>query len=96
MEQASKSNINFTSQTKHQLDATLCRFYFCRVTLQGDPAEIKPAQRCIKLVFRLTCTTMHGSTKLKFSDAKQARTSKENCTERMQPSGTIKYADKSN
>ena len=21
------------SQTKHQLDATLCRFYFCRVTL---------------------------------------------------------------
>jgi len=44
---------------------------------------------------------MHGSTKLKFSDAKQAReiytatrTSKENCTERMQPSGTIRYADK--
>ena len=22
-----------TSQMKHQLDATLCRFYFCRVTL---------------------------------------------------------------
>jgi len=22
-----------TSQTKHQLDAILCRFYFCRVTL---------------------------------------------------------------
>jgi len=23
-----------SSQMKHQLDATLCRFYFCRVTLQ--------------------------------------------------------------
>ena len=23
------------SQVKHQLDATLCRFYFCRVTLHG-------------------------------------------------------------
>jgi len=23
-------------QTKHQLDATLCRFYFCRVTLHGS------------------------------------------------------------
>jgi hypothetical protein len=41
----------------------------------------------------------HGNTKIKFSDAKQARdtytttrTSKENCTERMQPSGTIRYA----
>ena len=99
---------------KHQLDATLCRFYFCRVTLhvsgasahhqqylklvqrplvhvlslqvshhisllgpelmmgacarnmQSDPAEIKPAQCCIKLVFNLTYTMMHGSTKLKF------------------------------
>ena len=45
---------------KHQLDATLCRFYFCRVT-----AEIKPAQCCMKLVFHLTYTMMHGSTKLK-------------------------------
>jgi len=27
---------------KHQIDATLCRFYFCRV-------KIKPAQCCIKL-----------------------------------------------
>ena len=32
----------------------------CRVT-----AEIKPAQCCIKLVFHLTYTTMHGNTKLK-------------------------------
>ena len=32
----------------------------CRVT-----AEIKPAQCCIKLVFHLTYTMMHGSTKLK-------------------------------
>ena len=31
-----------------------------------DPAEIKPAQCCIKLVFHLTYTMMHGSTKLKF------------------------------
>jgi len=28
---------------------------------------IKPAQCCIKLVFHLTYTMMHGSTKLKFS-----------------------------
>ena len=65
------------SQMKHQLDATLCRFYFCRVTLhvsgacarnmQSYPAEIKPAQCCIKLVFHLTYTMMHGSTKLKFT-----------------------------
>jgi len=33
-------------QIKHQLDATLCRFYFCRVTL-SDSAEIK------------TCTVLH-------------------------------------
>ena len=40
---------------KHQLDATLCRFYFCRVTLHvSGPAEIKPAQCCIKLVFHLS------------------------------------------
>ena len=35
--------------------------------------RIKPAQRCIKLVFYLTYTTMHRNTKVKFSDAKQAR-----------------------
>ena len=29
-------------------------------------AEIKPAQCCIKLVFHLTYTMMHGSTKLKY------------------------------
>ena len=39
----------------------------------SDSVEIKPAQCCIKLVFHLTYTMMHGSTKLKFSDAKQAR-----------------------
>ena len=37
----------------------------CARNMQSDPAEIKPAQRCIKLVFHLTCTMMHGSTKLK-------------------------------
>ena len=34
--------------------------------LQSHSAEIKPAQCCIKLVFHLTYTMMHGSTKLKF------------------------------
>jgi hypothetical protein len=34
----------------------------CRVT-----AEIKPAQCCIKLVFYLTYTMMHGNTKVKFN-----------------------------
>ena len=34
----------------------------CRVT-----AEIKPAQYCIKLAFHLTCTMMHGSTKLRLA-----------------------------
>ena len=34
----------------------------CRVT-----AEIKPEQCCIKLVFYLTYTTMHGNTKVKFN-----------------------------
>jgi len=33
----------------------------------SDSAEIKPAQCCIKLVFHLTYTMMHGSTKLKFN-----------------------------
>ena len=35
--------------------------------MQSDSAEIKPAQCCIKLVFHLTYTMMHGKTKLKFS-----------------------------
>ena len=29
------------SQMKHQLDATLCRFYFCRVTLHVSGASIQ-------------------------------------------------------
>ena len=37
----------------------------CARNMQSDPAEIKPAQCCIKLVFHLTYTMMHGSTKLK-------------------------------
>ena len=32
----------------------------------SDSAEIKPAQCCIKLVFYLTYTMMHGNTKLKY------------------------------
>ena len=39
----------------------------CARNMWSDPAEIKPAQCCIKLVFHLTYTMMHGSTKLKFS-----------------------------
>ena len=37
----------------------------CARNMYGDPAEIKPAQCCIKLVFHLSYTMMHGSTKLK-------------------------------
>ena len=37
----------------------------CARNMYSDSAEIKPAQCCIKLVFHLTYTTMHGSTKLK-------------------------------
>ena len=39
------------SQMKHQLDATLCRFYFCRVTLHVSGASI-PHQEYLKLVQR--------------------------------------------
>ena len=41
----------------------------CARNMQSDSAEIKPAQCCIKLVFHLTYTMMHGSTKLKFTSA---------------------------
>ena len=37
----------------------------CARNMQSDSAEIKPAQCCIKLVFHLTYTMMHGSTKFK-------------------------------
>ena len=37
----------------------------CAQNMQSDSAEIKPAQCCIKLVFHLTYTMMHGNTKLK-------------------------------
>ena len=36
---------------KHQLDATLCRFYFCRVTLHVSGASAHH-QECLKLVQR--------------------------------------------
>ena len=62
---------------KHQLDATLCRFYFCRVTLHVSGASAHH-QEYLKLVRRpllrvYNFTTMHGNSKLKFGDAKQAR-----------------------
>jgi len=37
------------SQMKHQLDATLCRFYFCRVTLHVSGASAHH-QEYLKLV----------------------------------------------
>ena len=40
----------------------------CARNMWSDPAEIKPAQCCIKLVFHLTYTVMHGNTKLKLSE----------------------------
>ena len=41
----------FKSQMKHQLDATLCRFYFCRVTLHVSGASAHH-QEYLKLVLR--------------------------------------------
>ena len=43
--------INYISQMKHQLDATLCRFYFCRVTLHVSGASAHH-QEYLKLVRR--------------------------------------------
>ena len=42
---------NSLSQMKHQLDATLCRFYFCRVTLHVSGASAHH-QEYLKLVQR--------------------------------------------
>ena len=42
---------NIPSQMKHQLDATLCRFYFCRVTLHVSGASAHH-QEYLKLVQR--------------------------------------------
>ena len=41
----------YLSQMKHQLDATLCRFYFCRVTLHVSGASAHH-QQYLKLVQR--------------------------------------------
>jgi hypothetical protein len=38
-------------QMKHQIDATLCRFYFCRVTLHVSGASARH-QEYLKLVQR--------------------------------------------
>ena len=43
------------SQMKHQLDATLCRFYFCRITLHVSGASAHH-QEYLKLVQRPLCT----------------------------------------
>ena len=44
-------NTPFPSQMKHQLDATLCRFYFCRITLHVSGASAHH-QEYLKLVRR--------------------------------------------
>ena len=44
--------------------------------MYSDSAEIKPAQCCIKLVFHLTYTMMHGSTKLKIQNYCFSKTEK--------------------
>ena len=44
-------NYYFVSQMKHQLDASLCRFYFCRVTLHVSGASAHH-QEYLKLVQR--------------------------------------------
>ena len=41
----------FISQMKHQLDVTLCRFYFCRITLHVSGASAHH-QEYLKLVRR--------------------------------------------
>jgi len=43
--------VKMLSQMKHQLDATLCRFYFCRVTLRASGASAHH-QEYLKLVQR--------------------------------------------
>jgi len=47
----SRLNCHDASQMKHQLDATLCRFYFCRVTLHVSGASAY-RQEYLKLVRR--------------------------------------------
>ena len=44
-------SVSHFSQMKHQLDVTLCRFYFCRVTLHGSGASAHH-QEYLKLVQR--------------------------------------------
>ena len=44
-------NIRMDKSNKHQLDATLCRFYFCRVTLHVSGASAHH-QEYLKLVQR--------------------------------------------
>ena len=39
----------------------------CAQNMYSDPAEIKPAQCCIELVFHLSYTMMHGITELKYN-----------------------------
>ena len=43
------------SQMKHQLDATLCRFYFCRVTLHVSGASAHHREY-LKTSTEATCT----------------------------------------
>ena len=40
----------------------------CARNMQSDPAEMKPAHCCIKLVFHLTYTMMHGKAQIRRCD----------------------------
>ena len=48
---AQEANKSVVSQMKHQLDATLCRFYFCRATLHVSGPNAHH-QEYLKLVQR--------------------------------------------
>ena len=55
-------HLKCNSQMKHQLDATLCRFYFCRVTLHvsGASAHHQEYLKHVEWLCRnKTCTVLH-------------------------------------
>ena len=74
----SLKNIFFNNILK---EINVCKYIRSTYKIQGiqiHTAEIKPAQCCIKLVFHLTYTMMHGSTKLKIN-RKDSQTGKITC-----------------
>ena len=61
----------------------------CARNMYSDSAEIKPAQCCIKLVFHLTYTMMHGSTKLKLQ--KRSHTTSKDIMQTLVPKSQVIY-----